>query len=183
MTIILCGFPASGKTTIGQLLASQLDYAFIDTDRLIENAYYKKTGSNLNCRQIFKQSGHEYFRTLEKETILSLNAEPNSVIAIGGGALSHVEVSIFLKKRGKIFHLKADPRLSYERLSQKELPAYLDPLDPYVSFKKLFELREPVYQSASDHSIDICSMTPHEITREISRLLNSSESEKVLQIF
>jgi cytidylate kinase len=33
--IILTGFMATGKTTVGKLLADQLGYDFVDTDELI----------------------------------------------------------------------------------------------------------------------------------------------------
>ena len=42
MSIILCGLPMSGKTTIGKKMAKELNWNFIDTDELIENAYSRK---------------------------------------------------------------------------------------------------------------------------------------------
>ena len=34
--VILCGFMATGKTTVGRALAQQLGVPFVDTDELVE---------------------------------------------------------------------------------------------------------------------------------------------------
>ena len=58
--IILIGMPASGKTTIGQLLSEKLDsYTFIDTDSFIEKT------QGLSVAEIFKKYSEDYFRKLE----------------------------------------------------------------------------------------------------------------------
>ena len=62
--IILVGMPASGKSTIGTILAEKLpDYTLIDTDSLIE----KTTGMKIS--EIFERFSEDYFRKLEYDTI------------------------------------------------------------------------------------------------------------------
>ena len=62
--IVLVGMPASGKTTIGKLLATQLlGYSFVDTDEVIE----KEQGILIS--EIFAKNGEDYFRTLETNTL------------------------------------------------------------------------------------------------------------------
>lgn len=36
--IILVGMPGAGKSTVGKLLAKEMNWAFLDTDRLIEES-------------------------------------------------------------------------------------------------------------------------------------------------
>ena len=54
----------SGKSTVGRLVAQDLDFQFVDTDSLIE----EKAG--IPITEIFSTEGEEAFRQLERETIL-----------------------------------------------------------------------------------------------------------------
>ena len=61
--VYLTGFMASGKSTIGPILANTLGWNFFDLDRLIEEA------AGLSVRMIFEENGEDYFRELETETL------------------------------------------------------------------------------------------------------------------
>ena len=56
--LILIGPMGSGKTTIGQLLATKLNLAFRDTDHIIEQE------SGKSVAEIFLEDGEEKFRAL-----------------------------------------------------------------------------------------------------------------------
>ena len=66
MNLILCGFPGSGKTTIGKRVSQRLRYTFIDTDPLIEKAFTEHNGDTLSCREIFTIKGESDFLRIEK---------------------------------------------------------------------------------------------------------------------
>ena len=78
--LILVGMMASGKSTIGRLLAKKLNLIFFDTDFIIE----KK--AKMKIVEIFQKKGEPYFRNLEKKIILNLLNKNNCVISLGGGA-------------------------------------------------------------------------------------------------
>ena len=59
MKIILVGYMASGKSTIGILLARKFDIPFIDLDQYIE------AKENLSIKKIFSTKGEIYFRKQE----------------------------------------------------------------------------------------------------------------------
>ena len=69
----------AGKTTVGRLLASELDYRFVDTDEVIEQT--AKTTIN----QIFAEQGEASFRQLETQVLSQLSAYTRLVVATGGG--------------------------------------------------------------------------------------------------
>ena len=79
MKIILVGYMASGKSTIGKLLSESLHIPFYDLDYLIE------TKLNLKISEIFEQKGELFFRKKEKEVLeYFLNTTENYVLALGG---------------------------------------------------------------------------------------------------
>jgi len=79
-SIFIAGFRATGKTTIGKLLAEKLGWDFIDMDEKIE----LKAGMPVN--QI-TQSGTEWqtFRQLEHDVLKELITKEKIVVSMGGG--------------------------------------------------------------------------------------------------
>lgn len=96
--IVLVGMPASGKSTIGALLAEDLGIEFIDTDIEI----VKKHGE---IARIFEKMGESGFREIETKIIKEIATLQNKVIATGGGAVLRKENVNVLKQNGKIYFL------------------------------------------------------------------------------
>lgn len=168
MNKILCGLPMSGKTTIGKLLASRLGCNFIDTDRLIENAYAEKTGKRYSCRQIFLEDGEGKFRELERQQIASLNGIRGHVIAVGGGTLMNPENRVVLQSIGNLIYLKTAEDVLWERMQRRGIPAYLDPLNPEKSFRALAEKRTPIFEQAAHLTIDTTNLSLEEVINIIN---------------
>lgn len=83
--IVLTGFMGTGKTSVGSMLAQQLDREFIDMDTWLE------AREGIRIAEIFAQKGESYFREHEGELCRELAAGKNLVIATGGGALVNDE--------------------------------------------------------------------------------------------
>ena len=77
--VLLVGFMASGKTSVGKELASRLGWDFEDFDTAIE----ARTGKSVS--QIFSEDGENEFRRLECGVAEELLARRNTVVASGGG--------------------------------------------------------------------------------------------------
>lgn len=101
MNIVLIGFMGSGKTTIGKALASSLNMKFIDTDELIENQ------QGIAIKDIFADFGELRFRTIETESIKSLELIDGHVVSVGGGAVMKEENFKTLRDIGLIVFLDA----------------------------------------------------------------------------
>ncbi|OSY89255.1 shikimate kinase [Tenacibaculum holothuriorum] len=80
MKIILLGYMASGKSTIGKLLAKKMNLDFIDLDEYIENK------EQLKVSEIFNTKGEIYFRKQEHLHLKELlDLEGSFVLSLGGG--------------------------------------------------------------------------------------------------
>jgi shikimate kinase len=73
----------AGKSTVGRLLAAELDLKFTDLDRAIEEDGHR------SVKEIFAADGEAAFRAIEHETLAVLLAGPGQVLAVGGGAVEH----------------------------------------------------------------------------------------------
>ncbi len=77
--IVLVGLPASGKSTVGPMLARELGIGFVDLDDRIAEAV------GLSVPELWEQRGEAEFRRLELEHMDIALQGPRSVIAPGGG--------------------------------------------------------------------------------------------------
>ncbi len=71
VNLYLIGMMGVGKTTVGRLLAKQLNYRFFDTDALIEQL------AGQPITQIFAEAGELEFRRLESQVLAELSAYKN----------------------------------------------------------------------------------------------------------
>ena len=80
MKVILLGYMASGKSTIGRLLAEEKGLKFINLDEYLEEKEEK------SISDIFKDKGEIYFRLKENEYLKELLEKKESfVLSLGGG--------------------------------------------------------------------------------------------------
>lgn len=100
--------PASGKSTIGVLLAKRLGYSFVDVDIVIQ----EETGKLL--KEIIEEQGTEGFLKVEEEINSQLDVA-RSVIAPGGSVIYGPAAMEHLKKISTVVYLKLD----YSELEQR----------------------------------------------------------------
>lgn len=151
--IVLVGMPASGKSTVGRILAERLSRKFVDTDALIE----ERAGTSIP--EIFKRHGEEYFRDLESEVIFDVAKENSLVIATGGGAVLR-EANIYaLGQSGKIYFI--------DRPLSALIPTEDRPLSSTrEAIEKRYSERYGTYSSVCDCKID-ADCAPEEVADRI----------------
>ncbi|MFO7178536.1 MAG: 3-dehydroquinate synthase [Pseudomonadota bacterium] len=102
--LLLNGFMATGKTSVGRAVAERLRRPFIDLDARIE----QRAGCPI--AEIFARSGEAAFRALEREAlreILEASPAPAPVVSLGGGALLRREQRLFALDRAVVVTLDA----------------------------------------------------------------------------
>jgi shikimate kinase/3-dehydroquinate synthase len=110
-SIVIVGFMASGKTTIGRRLAERLGMPFLDTDREIEKAF------GCSVADIFERHGESRFRISECELILRLLGGAPRVLAAGGGAFVDEQIRREINARATSLWLDPPFELIIDRLT------------------------------------------------------------------
>ncbi|SEU02687.1 shikimate kinase [Lacrimispora sphenoides] len=143
--ITLIGMPASGKSTVGVLLAKRLGYSFVDVDIVIQ----EQEGCLL--KEIIEKEGQDGFLAVENRINACLNVR-HSVIAPGGSVIYGKEAMEHLKEISTVVYLK----LSYESVEER-LGNLVDRgvvLKDGMTLKDLYEERVPYYEKYADITID-----------------------------
>lgn len=144
--IVLTGLMGAGKSTVGQLLAQRLKFAYIDLDREIEQAAHKSVA------EIFATDGEAVFRDLETQALRALGGIEQAVIASGGGAPLRPENRVLMREIGYIVWLDVDPQIAYARIKTSDRPL-LKRDNPLACLQNLAAERQAAY-SDCDWRID-----------------------------
>ena len=109
--IVLMGFMGSGKSTVGSLLARNMDRLFIDMDQLIVEK------EKMSISNIFEEKGETYFRKIESEVLQTvLNSELSSIISTGGGTPCFFGGINYINKNSFSFYLKVGRGAIFKRI-------------------------------------------------------------------
>lgn len=103
----------SGKSSLGIELAHQLNYSFLDTDKMIEG------NEGITISEIFNLKSEDYFRVKEHQLIYQLQLVSRSVIATGGGMPCFNNNMELLNKLGTTIWLNVDEDVLIERVRQE----------------------------------------------------------------
>lgn len=170
--IVLTGFRATGKTSVGQALAAQLKWAFLDTDVLL----CQRLGAPI--AEIVARHGWPTFREAESQLLRELPALEATVVATGGGAIEHRDEWQALRDRCFVVWLDADmatirQRLGADPQSAQQRPsltgqAVLDEVEA------LLEKRRPLYLAGSDLRLDTVGKTPEQLAEAIREAMNAT---------
>ncbi len=152
--LIFVGLPGSGKSTIGAQVAQLVDYRFLDTDRLIEEA----TGRLL--QQIVDSDGAQRLRAIEAEVVSALEVN-DTVIATGGSVVYHESTMHHLQSLGPIIYLRASEETILERIgdySQRGIARL-----PGQSIASVIEERLPLYERYANVVVDVDGLTEQQV--------------------
>jgi shikimate kinase/3-dehydroquinate synthase len=142
-SIVLVGMMGSGKSAIGQRLASRLRLPFRDADTEIVAA-----AAGMSIPEIFEKYGEEYFRDGERRVILRLLNSGPIVLATGGGAFMDPRTRERIGERGVSVWFDADQELLVRRVRRKNDRPLLQTADPAATLRKLMDERYPTYALA-----------------------------------
>lgn len=142
--VLLVGFMAAGKSTVGRLLANRLAWDFVDADQEVE----RREGRTV--AEIFATAGEAHFRRREGEVMAELLRRERCVIAAGGGwaavpgrldALPAGTVSVWLR-------VTPEEAVRRGRTAPGTRPL-MGGADPVAAARALMETRAGAYAAAT----------------------------------
>lgn len=169
-SVFLVGFMGSGKSSVGQLLARELGWPFVDLDQVIQ----QREGRTVS--QIFHESGEGEFRRLENEELRRLLSEPGhpAVVALGGGAFVQPENFAILSEAGAIsIFLDAPAEILWHRCDQDRAERPLR--TSMEDFVAMHDRRRPAYLLAT-HRVDCRSRSALQIALDLAERLKGAQA-------
>ncbi len=156
--IILIGMPASGKSTVGVILANILGYNFIDADIVIQEKTEKKLS------EIIEEQGIDGFIEVENSINAGIEAQ-KSVIATGGSAVYGKEAMEHFKNIGKVIYLKVDMDNLTKRLRDVKQRGVV--MREGQSLISLYNERSVLYDKYADITIDEKNHSMEEVVADV----------------
>nr|WP_321466279.1 shikimate kinase [uncultured Desulfobulbus sp.] len=178
--IVLTGFRATGKSTLGRIIAQKLGYGFLDTDTEI----CRRFGATV--AEIVTEHGWDIFRQAEAKLLSELCLVSGMIIATGGGAIEHLAQWQPLREVSYVVWLDADAGTIHSRVSTDPVSTHQRPRLSLASpsgkdeIDAMLRYRNPLYAAGSDLRLDTVGHTPEELAAglcEVLELLREKENK------
>jgi shikimate kinase len=161
--VVLIGLMASGKSTVGRLLAERLGRPFIDNDAALE------ASTGRSAREIAADDGADALHALEAETLLHALERPEpAVIAAAAAAPAEPNVEAALRGRA-VMYLRAAPEVLAARIEHDtddgHRPFVVD--DPARVLAEQFAARDARYRELATLIVDAGADDPQRVVDAI----------------
>lgn len=162
--IALIGMPASGKTSVGALLAELEALPFVDLDDVIADE------AGMTISDIFADEGESGFRARERVALANVVAWGSMVLATGGGCVESAENRLLLREHFQIVWLKADLESLARRSVGSSRPLLVD--NARGKIQVLYERRRPLFEVCGGLVMQTGGMRPAMVARAIHDTLH-----------
>ena len=170
--IVLIGFMGAGKSTIDGMMHEAFSMEVIEMDQVIEDQ------QGMSIPEIFEKYGEEYFRDLETNLLIDMQARQNVIISCGGGVALRERNVKEMKRNGKVVFLTASPETILERVRDDDDRPLLNGHKNVEYISRMMETRRPKYEAAADFIISTDGKSSYDICREIvSELQRASKTQ------
>lgn len=162
--IVLVGMMGAGKSSVGRVLAHQLERPLLDSDQLIED----RVGRTV--RDIWRDDGEAAFRRLETEALCEALAadDPVVIAAAGGVVLSERNRRALIDSGAHVVWLVADVETLLERVRNGAHRPLLDD-DPEATLRRMLDDREPLYREVAAAIVSVDHRSVNEVAQAVLR--------------
>lgn len=159
--LILIGPMGAGKTCIGRRLAERFTLDFVDADQAIVEA------AGASIATLFEHAGEAGFRQHERQVLQQLLAGEGRLVSTGGGAVLDPDNRAAIARRGFVVYLRVSVVAQLERLARDRTRPLLQRPDREQVLQQMAGVRDPLYQSLADLTLDTDLYTPGEATAQL----------------
>ena len=163
--IFIVGPMGVGKTTIGRILAKDLQLDFVDCDLEIE----ERCGASIAW--IFDVEGEIGFRERETQILDELTSRKNVLLATGGGAVLNEENRDYLRKRGTVVYLDSSVDLLAKRMAKDKKRPLLQNGNPKEVLERIKNQRDPLYKEVADIRVLVGDNSSRKVVNQIMQQL------------
>lgn len=169
--IVLIGFMGAGKSTISEFLKTSFAMDVIEMDQIIAER------EGMSISDIFEVYGEQYFRDLETNLLIEMQARTNVVISCGGGTPMRECNVVEMKKNGRVVLLTAKPETILDRVKDSHDRPLIENNKTVPFIAELMEKRREKYEAAADIVIETDGKSELEICEELIHRLRQMDNE------
>ncbi|MBA3272848.1 MAG: shikimate kinase [Chthoniobacterales bacterium] len=158
--IVLIGFMGTGKSSVGRALAQRTGLSRYDTDQMVMQRF------GVSIAEIFARCGETAFRDAEVEALEQI-PRSRAIIVTGGGIVLRSQNVETIRRLGVVVNLVAAFDTLMERLQRRSTRPLLQTENPRATALELLRVRQPLYESAADVTVDTSALTHDEVADEI----------------
>ena len=162
--IVFIGMPASGKSTVGVVVAKRLGYKFVDTDLVIQEVEKRL------LKEIIAEEGNEGFLRIEDRVNAEIQEE-RAVISPGGSVVYCENAMRHYKETGMIVYLHTSYETINNRLHNAKNRGVV--LKDGQTLKDLYEERSALFERYADLTISEEGRDLEETIEEVLRVLEN----------
>ena len=178
--LILVGPSGTGKSSVAVQLAGRLSWPWRDTDEQVEQQ------AGRSVAEIFRELGEPAFRLMESGAVArACQAEPPTVIAVGGGAALDAANRAIIAQHGRVIYLASRAEDIFRRLRGETDPNGLPsrPLlagsDPLARIREQIRAREPIYREMAEFQFDTDALDVEGVTNAIVAYLEQHPADNI----
>ena len=162
--IVFIGMPASGKSTVGVVVAKRLGHKFVDTDLVIQEVEKRL------LKEIIAEEGNEGFLRIEDRVNAEIQEE-RAVISPGGSVVYCENAMRHYKETGIIVYLHTSYETINNRLHNAKNRGVV--LKDGQTLKDLYEERSALFERYADLTISEEGRDLEETIEEVLRVLEN----------
>lgn len=132
----------SGKSRLGRYLSTKLNLRFEDLDDCIQHDL------SMSIPEIFNKYGQDYFRQIERDTLVRKSTESDRILSLGGGSLSSQEIVDSIRSSNTLVFIAPDFETLINRIQGKsKRPLVMNSDGSFKSKDELYADLKPLYDA------------------------------------
>ena len=163
--VVLIGMMGSGKSTVGRALSARTGWPYVDNDELLLQI------AGASPKEILAQRGEAELRASESAALmLGLRTPAPCIIGAAAGTILDEANRDAMRRSGRLVWLRANPETLAARSIGAPHRAWLDE-GGQEWIHQTAELRDPLYASVAEVTLDVEGRSAEELAAEIERLV------------